>query len=83
MRRCLRPADAIIRIGTFIIKEDNLAQMYTARDLVGVLGIVPTPATADAGRWDETNTVEVDVTISMIRDVAPVVDAIMTLGTFG
>ena len=35
MRRCLRPADAIIRIGTFIIKEDSLAQMYTARDLVG------------------------------------------------
>lgn len=83
MRRCLRPADAMVPIGTFIIKEDSLAQMYTARDLVGVLGIVPTPATAEAGRWDATDTVEVDVTVSMIRDVAPVVDAIMTLGTFG
>ncbi len=73
----------MVPIGTFIIEEDNLAQMYTARDLVGVLGIVPTPAIAEAGRWDAVNTVEVDVAASMIRDVAPVVDAIITLGTFG
>lgn len=60
-----------------------MAQKYAAPDLVGVLGIVPTPATADAGRWDAVSTVDVEVTASMIRQVAPVVDAIITLGTFG
>ncbi|WP_298229950.1 dihydrodipicolinate synthase family protein [Gryllotalpicola sp.] len=73
----------MVHIGALVIKEDKLAQRYTARDLVGVLGIVPTPATPDAGRWDASSTVNVDVTTSMIRAVAPVVDAIITLGTFG
>ena len=74
----------MVHLGVFFYpKEDDVTQKYTAQDLVGVLGIVPTPATADAGRWDATNTVDVNVTASMIRQVAPVVDAIMTLGTFG
>lgn len=78
-----RPADAVVHMGVVHIKEDALSQKFTARDLVGIVGIVPTPATPDAGRWDANNTVDVGVTASMIRAVAPAVDAILTLGTFG
>lgn len=54
-----------------------------AKDLTGVVGIVPTPATPDAGRWDAENTVNVDVTAAMIRGVVNSVDALITMGTFG
>ena len=60
-----------------------MAQRYTARDLVGIFGIAPTPSTQNSKHWDSADTVEVDVTTSMIRDVAPAVDFLLTLGTFG
>lgn len=56
----------------------------TARDINGVVGIVPTPGTPDADRWDAENTVDLDETAKMVEGV---VDAgtgvIMTTGTFG
>lgn len=56
----------------------------TAADIRGVVGIVPTPATANADRWDATNTVALDQTEKMIRAVVDAgVDIIMTTGTFG
>lgn len=60
-----------------------MVRRLLAEDLVGVLGIVPTPATPDAGRWDAENTVDVEATIAMIRAVAGGVDALITMGTFG
>ena len=66
-----------------LIKEDSLAQKYTAQDLVGIVGIVPTPSTPDSARWDTDNTIETSVTTAMIQGAAPAVDALLTLGTFG
>lgn len=57
--------------------------MLLAEDLVGVVGIVPTPATPNAGRWDAGDTVDVERTAEMIRGVSHSVDALITLGTFG
>jgi 4-(2-carboxyphenyl)-2-oxobut-3-enoate aldolase len=54
------------------------------QDIRGVVGIVPTPATADAENWNATNTVEVAQTRKMVRAVVDGgVDVIMTTGTFG
>ncbi|APA86915.1 dihydrodipicolinate synthase family protein [Paraburkholderia sprentiae WSM5005] len=56
----------------------------TVEDIVGVLGIVPTPATPDAGRWDTKNSVNLDETEKMIKLVtAAGVDILMANGTFG
>jgi len=53
-------------------------------DIVGVVGIVPTPSTPDAERWDATNTVNLAETEKMIKLVtAAGVDVLMTNGTFG
>ncbi|MPW10954.1 aldolase [Paraburkholderia sp. CNPSo 3155] len=53
-------------------------------DIVGVLGIVPTPATADAHRWDTSNSINFEETEKMIKMVdAAGVEIIMANGTFG
>ena len=53
-------------------------------DMVGIVGILPTPATADAARWDAENTVNLAETEKMVRIVLDArVDILMTTGTFG
>jgi len=56
----------------------------TMEDIRGVVGIVPTPATPDAERWDAQNTIELDETVKMVSAVVDAgVDVLMTTGTFG
>jgi 4-(2-carboxyphenyl)-2-oxobut-3-enoate aldolase len=56
----------------------------TAHDIRGVAGIVPTPATPDADRWDATETVNLPESQKMVNAVIEAgVDIIMTTGTFG
>jgi len=56
----------------------------TVDDIVGVAGIVPTPATPDASSWQATQTVALDETRKMIELVVDGgVDIVMTTGTFG
>lgn len=56
----------------------------TYDDIVGVVGIVPTPATADASHWSATQTINLSETEKMVRLVtAAGVDVLMTNGTFG
>lgn len=53
-------------------------------DIKGVVGIVPTPATADAEDWRAENTIEVDQTVKMVNAVIDAgIDVLMTTGTFG
>lgn len=55
-----------------------------ASDLRGVVGIVPSPATSDADRWDARDTVNLPEVERMVRVVVDAgVDALMTTGTFG
>src|SRR5438270_4610842 len=58
--------------------------MITAKDLRGVLAIMPTPAKEGADRLDATNTVDLDETArlaeSLVRDGAT---GIIALGTMG
>jgi 4-(2-carboxyphenyl)-2-oxobut-3-enoate aldolase len=56
----------------------------TASEIRGVVGIVPTPATPDAERWDAESTVNLPESEKMIRAVIEAgVNIIMTTGTFG
>src|SRR5262249_15727487 len=56
----------------------------TVDDIVGVVGIVPTPATADAASWSAENTINYGETEKMIRTiVADGIEILMTTGTFG
>ncbi len=56
----------------------------TMHDIRGLVGIVPTPATADAQSWSATQTIEIAETEKMVRAVVDAgVDVIMTTGTFG
>src|SRR5579875_2442603 len=56
----------------------------TADDIRGVVGIVPTPATSDAERWDAVQTINLVETEKMIRAVVEAgIDILMTTGTFG
>ena len=53
-------------------------------DLVGLVGIVPTPATPDASDWRTTSSVNFAETEKMMRLVLDAgVDIVMTTGTFG
>lgn len=54
-----------------------------ASDLTGVIGILPTPATADASSWRVTDSVDSAVAAAMVRSVVPGVDGLLILGTFG
>lgn len=57
---------------------------FTPSDISGVVGIVPTPATEDAGHWSATNTINFAETEKMIHAiVAAGTEIIMTTGTFG
>ena len=50
----------------------------------GVVGIVPTPASSNADRWDTENSLNLPETEKMVRlVVAAGVDSVMTTGTFG
>ena len=56
----------------------------TYGDIQGVVGIVPTPATADADRWDAINTVNIPESKKMIDAILDAgIEVIMTTGTFG
>jgi len=56
----------------------------TYEDIVGVVGIVPTPSTADADKWGASNTVNFSETEKMIKLMgAAGIDILMTNGTFG
>ena len=56
----------------------------TPRELVGLVGIVPTPATADASSWRTTSSVDFAETEKMMGLMLEAgVDVIMTTGTFG
>jgi 4-(2-carboxyphenyl)-2-oxobut-3-enoate aldolase len=56
----------------------------TAADINGIVGIVPTPATEDASRWDAVQTVDLDETARMIEMVVTGgTDVLLTNGTFG
>jgi 4-(2-carboxyphenyl)-2-oxobut-3-enoate aldolase len=58
--------------------------MLTVNDLVGAVGILPTPALPNAERWDATQTVNVAETEKMVATVtAAGIDILMTGGSFG
>ena len=56
----------------------------TFDDFVGVVGIVPTPATPDAGQWRAVQTIAYEETRKMVDLVVEAgVNILMTTGTFG
>lgn len=56
----------------------------STEDILGVVGIVPTPANPGADRWDAANTVNLAETEKMIDAVvAAGIEIVMTTGTFG
>jgi len=55
-----------------------------ASDITGIVGIVPTPATPDAGSWSAEETINLPETEKMIQIIVNGgIDVIMTTGTFG
>jgi 4-(2-carboxyphenyl)-2-oxobut-3-enoate aldolase len=63
---------------------ENRKMRITVEDIVGVVGIVPTPATADAGSWSAVDTIDYGETEKMVRTViADGIEILMTTGTFG
>jgi 4-(2-carboxyphenyl)-2-oxobut-3-enoate aldolase len=61
-----------------------MSQKLSAGDIRGVVGIVPTPATKDADRWDAVNTVNIPESEKMVRAVVDAgIETVMTTGTFG
>lgn len=56
----------------------------TPEDIVGIVGILPTPATPDADRWSCTQSVDLDETARMTRRIVEGgVSILMTCGSFG
>lgn len=56
----------------------------TAADLVGVVGILPTPSLPGADHWDARDTVDVEETLRMTRAVIDSgISALIVNGTFG
>ncbi len=56
----------------------------TPQDIDGLVGIVPTPATADAEHWQTTNSINFRETEKMVRLVVDGgINVLMTTGTFG
>lgn len=56
----------------------------TFEDIKGIVGILPSPATGDADRWDADHTVDLNETAKLTASVVDAgVDVIMTAGTFG
>ncbi|MDO8383847.1 MAG: dihydrodipicolinate synthase family protein [Microbacterium sp.] len=60
-----------------------MSSSFTATDVRGIFGIIPTPSTPDAGSWQAADTVDLVTTTQMVQRIAPDVDALMNLGTFG
>ncbi len=61
-----------------------MPQKLFAKDIQGVVGIVPTPSTSDADRWDAVDTVNLPESEKMVRAVVDAgIEIIMTTGTFG
>jgi 4-(2-carboxyphenyl)-2-oxobut-3-enoate aldolase len=62
----------------------HVAQKLAASDINGVVGILPTPSTPNADRWDAVDTVNLPETEKMTRAVVDAgIEIIMTTGTFG
>jgi 4-(2-carboxyphenyl)-2-oxobut-3-enoate aldolase len=56
----------------------------TVDDIVGIVGIIPTPATRDAADWRAKHTVNLEETAKLVNIVVDAgIDVIMTTGTFG
>jgi 4-(2-carboxyphenyl)-2-oxobut-3-enoate aldolase len=56
----------------------------TMADIQGVLGMLPTPSTSDADRWDCTHSVDLDETARMVAMIAGAgVRILLTNGSFG
>src|SRR5579875_2166193 len=65
-------------------REVEMALHVTYDDLNGVVGVVPTPATADADRWEAGRPVNIPETVKMIEAVVEAgIDVVMTTATFG
>ena len=57
---------------------------FTPKDITGLVGILPTPATQDASDWRQANSVNLPETEKMVRLVVDGgVNILMTNGTFG
>ncbi|RLA50226.1 MAG: aldolase [Gammaproteobacteria bacterium] len=58
--------------------------ILSAKDITGIVGIVPTPATPNAGSWSAEDTINLTETEKMTQIVIDGgIDIIMTTGTFG
>jgi 4-(2-carboxyphenyl)-2-oxobut-3-enoate aldolase len=58
--------------------------MMTVDEVVGAIGLLPTPATPDAERWDAEQTVDLAQTEKMVAGiVAGGIEILMTTATFG
>ncbi len=58
--------------------------MMTVEQMVGTVGVLPTPATPDAERWDATQTVNLGETERMVAAiVGGGIEILMTTATFG
>lgn len=56
----------------------------TPQDINGILGILPTPATADADQWTSTKTVNLEETAKLVTAVVKAsIENLATTGTFG
>jgi len=61
-----------------------MALAFTAKDVRGIFNIIPTPATADAARWDCEDSVDYEETerlVSMLLEIMSM--PYLTNGTFG
>jgi dihydrodipicolinate synthase/N-acetylneuraminate lyase len=65
-------------------EDSRVAQKISADDITGIVGILPTPSTPNADRWDAVNTVNLPETEKLVRAVVDAgIEFIMTTGTFG
>jgi len=63
---------------------ERVLMSLTVDDIVGIVGILPTPATPDAERWDAVDTVALPEVEKMTRAaVGAGIEILMTTGTFG
>lgn len=61
-----------------------MPRTLAAADITGIVGILPTPATADADHWSCTQSVDLDETARMVaRIVEGGVRILLTAGSFG
>jgi 4-(2-carboxyphenyl)-2-oxobut-3-enoate aldolase len=61
-----------------------MARSLTPDDIVGIVGILPTPSTPDADHWSCTASVDLEETARMVATIASAgVTTLMTCGSFG